>query len=88
MNYDNTKSLGQNAINGVDITAPAEYANEQGKCPKCRGYNLDYQPIDYADTMCYYRYKCEDCGQEGEEWYKLDFQGHNVYGKDGEVIEL
>ena len=87
MNYDNTKSLGQNAIKGVDITEP-EYVNEQGKCPKCRGYNLDYQPVDFEDTMCNFRYKCEDCGQEGEEWYNLVFAGHNVITEDGEQIVL
>ena len=88
MKYDNTKSLGQNAINGVDITE-AEYKNEQGFCPKCHSYNLDYGSLEIEDDgMCYYPYKCEDCGQEGEEWYRLDFQGHNIYTEDGDVIEL
>lgn len=44
-----------------------DYMNRQGECPKCGGMNLDYQAIKYADEMCYYPYKCEDCGQEGEE---------------------
>ena len=46
------------------------YMNKQGVCPKCGGYNLDYQAIKYADEMCYYPYKCEDCGQEGEEYLR------------------
>lgn len=65
-----------------------EYKNEQGHCPKCGGYNLDYQTIQYADGMCYYPYKCEGCGQEGEEWYHMEFNGHNVITKEGDLIEL
>lgn len=64
------------------------YTNEQGFCPKCHSYNLDYQAIRYTDELCYYPYKCKKCGQEGEEWYRLEFQGHNVITEDGEVIEL
>lgn len=65
-----------------------DYMNKQGVCPKCQGYNLDYQPIEFTDTMCYYHYKCDDCGQEGEEWYNMEFAGHNIYTEDGDVIEL
>lgn len=65
-----------------------DYKNEQGCCPKCGGFNLDYQPMKYEDSMCYYTYKCEDCGQVGEEWYRLEFAGHNVITEDGDVIEL
>ena len=53
-----------------------DYKNEQGCCPK------------YEDSMCCYLYKCEDCGQEGEEWYRLEFVGHNVITEDGDIIEL
>ena len=87
MKYDKTKSLGQNAINGVDITEP-EYTNEQGICPRCKGWNLNYMSQETADDQIYYYYECEDCGQKGEEWYKLEFVGHNVIKEDGEVIEL
>lgn len=65
-----------------------DYKNEQGYCPKCHSLNLNYQPIEYVDSMGYYPYKCEECGQEGEEWYNLVFAGHNVITEDGEVIEL
>ena len=66
-----------------------EYTNEQGYCPKCHNYNLDYQALRIEDDgMCYYPWKCEDCGTQGEEWYKLEFQGHNIYTEDGELIEL
>lgn len=88
MEYDNTKSLGQNAINGVDITEPEEYANRQGECPKCHSTRLDYGAIRHFDDASYFPYKCKDCGQEGEEWYDLQFIGHNIYTKDGDVVEL
>ena len=64
------------------------YTNEQGICPKCGEISLDYQAIKYTDEMCYYPYKCEKCGQQGEEWYRMEFNGHNVITEDGDVIEL
>lgn len=65
-----------------------DYINRQGICPKCGEISLDYDTIRYTDEMCYYPYKCEKCGQEGEEWYHLEFQGHNIYTEDGDMIEL
>lgn len=66
-----------------------DYTNEQGFCPKCHSYNLDYGTLDLEDDgMCHFPYKCKDCGQQGEEWYRLEFQGHNVYTEDGDVVEL
>ena len=64
------------------------YKNKQGYCPKCGNYNLDYQPAEFEDTMVVFPYECEDCGQRGEEWYNLDFAGHNVYDDNGEMIQL
>ena len=63
-------------------------SNEQGICPKCQGDNLDYQSAEFVELMAYYRWTCKDCGQEGEEWYNLDFQGHNIYDEEGNIIEL
>lgn len=66
-----------------------DYKNEQGLCPKCGGYCLDYGTLEIEDDgMCYYQYKCKDCGQVGEEWYHMEFNGHNIYNEDGETIEL
>ena len=65
-----------------------DYKNEQDRCPKCGSYDLDYQAIKYGDGMCYYPYKCKKCGQEGEEWYSMEFAGHNVITEDGDIIEL
>lgn len=65
-----------------------DYTNEQGLCPKRKSGNLDYFSQDTDSDMIWYCYKCKDCGQEGEEWYRLDFQGHNIYDENGEMIEL
>lgn len=65
-----------------------DYKNEQGVCPKCGSYSLDYKTAEFTESMLYYPYKCEDCGQEGEEWYSMDFQGHNIYTETGDCIEL
>ena len=65
-----------------------DYTNEQGLCPKCKSGNLDYFSQDTDSDMIWYCYKCKDCGQQGEEWYRLEFQGHNVITEDGDVIEL
>ena len=64
-----------------------QYENTQGKCPRCRGMHLNYEAIELTGDMCYYPYTCEDCGQQGEEWYNMEFAGHNVL--DGEeLVEL
>lgn len=65
-----------------------DYINKQGVCPKCGGGRLNYLSQDTDSNMIWYFYKCEDCGQEGEEWYRLEFQGHNVITEDGDMIEL
>lgn len=65
-----------------------DYTNRQGECPKCHSGNLDYDAVEFSDNMCYFPYKCEECGQEGEEWYSMVFSGHNIYTEDGDKIEL
>ena len=65
-----------------------KYLNEQGHCPCCKGNNLDYGAVEFEDNMLYFPYKCNDCGLEGEEWYSMDFAGHNFYDEDGNQIEL
>lgn len=67
---------------------------EQGTCPYCNGNNIDYNAADFTDDMVCYPAHCNDCGRDFEEWYKLNFAGHNV-GKDldieaevGQEVEL
>lgn len=66
-----------------------EYFNLPGVCPKCHEIALDYEPMRREDDgMCWYPYKCEKCGLRGEEWYKLEFSGHNIYDENDNIIEL
>lgn len=65
-----------------------DYSNKQGECPKCHESNLDYESIRLEGEMAYFPYKCNNCGQEGEEWYSMEFAGHNVYDEEGNLIEL
>ena len=57
---------------------------EQGKCPKCGSYNLNYgynfnceKIVDIApnEQAVYYPYTCDDCEFEGREYYNLTFSG-------------
>lgn len=62
-------------------------SNEQGRCPYCNEYSLEYGVAEFEDDgMLYYPWRCEQCGHTGEEWYKLQFEGHN--DEDGNIIEL
>lgn len=65
-----------------------KYTNEQGFCPRCNSGNLDYGAVRLEGEMCYFPYTCEDCGQQGEEWYSMEFSGHNIITEDGDCIEL
>lgn len=67
-------------------------SNKNGQCPICNGCNLNYNP-NYeqiepeGDVICY-PWVCEDCSAQGEEWYSLNFIGHNVLDEDGVSIEI
>lgn len=52
--------------------------NNQGQCPYCGSGELDYEPVTFEDTMVYFNYTCNVCHQAGQEWYGLEFAGHNV----------
>lgn len=56
--------------------AETKYKKEN-HCPKCGSEYLDeqwenYFP-DYELGLMYYHITCEDCGWEGEKWYKIKF---------------
>lgn len=46
---------------------------EEGKCPKCGHYNLNYEELKIQDNSVYYPWECPDCGASGKEWYELNF---------------
>ena len=64
------------------------YSNIQGECPKCHGYSLNYDRATFIDSGVLFPHTCQDCGQVGEEYYSLDFQGHIIYDEDGNQKEL
>lgn len=66
----------------------SKLVNKQGVCPNCGEENLEYDSIQLEDDMCYYPYKCNNCGVKGEEWYYMQFNGHNVFDENGNFIEL
>lgn len=63
-------------------------SNENGRCPICNGYNLNYEQMEPEGDMICYPWVCEDCSTRGKEWYLLNFIGHNVLDKDGVSIEI
>ena len=64
-------------------------SNEMGTCPMCNGNMLSYDSIEVEDDMlANYKWCCLNCGCEGEEWYKLDFVGHNIIADNGDNIEI
>lgn len=65
-----------------------EYVNESGVCPKCKEQSLYYESVRFEGEQCYFPYKCSNCNLEGEEWYTLEFIGHNIYNENGDLIEI
>ena len=64
-----------------------KYINRQNTCPRCKSKKLVYGTLRIEDGMCYFPYTCTECGLRGEEWYLMEFSGHNIYEND-ELIEL
>ena len=57
--------------------------HKPGICPFCGSDYLDYGGMEPEDNnMVYYPWTCKNCGLQGEEWYTLEFSGHEI--KDGE----
>lgn len=54
--------------------------NIQGVCPVCHSDDLDYKAIEFEGDMAYFPYTCHNCNFSGEEWYNMDFNGHNAVG--------
>lgn len=45
-------------------------------CPCCDKASLDYDEVEFYDDQCYFPRKCQNCWATGEEWYSMDFIGH------------
>ena len=59
---------------------------EQGVCPFCHQETLDFGAAEFIDNNMVYPWKCTTCNHEGEEWYELNFIGHNADALAGEII--
>lgn len=60
-------------------------SNEMGHCPYCYSNYLDYGSVEFENDMCYFPWQCNSCGRTGEEWYSMEFTGHNVNTEDGNI---
>lgn len=63
-------------------------SNNQGICPFCGESNLEYGAVEFEGEMCYFPWQCLECKHEGEEWYSMEFIGHNVINENGDNIEI
>ena len=61
-------------------------SNRQGECPVCGAQDLDYGAAEFeGDNMMYFPWTCNQCKAQGEEWYSMDFAGHNVNTDEGSI---
>jgi len=56
---------------------------EPGKCPVCNQWTLQYEVEGFFDDEYYgHKWICQNCYARGIEWKKLEFNGHEVEGRD------
>ena len=64
-------------------------SNKSGICPICNSEYITYDKPECADIeTIYYPYVCENCKTKGEEYYKIEFIGHNIIDKQGNSVEI
>jgi len=57
---------------------------EQGECPKCGEFNLEFGSLELEDNSVFYPVTCK-CGFEGKEYYNLEFDCY--YDNNGNKME-
>lgn len=62
-------------------------SNWQGMCPICNSYSINYGVVVFTDGQCYFPWTCTQCGQTGEEWFDMQFIGHNI-NFDDDCLEI
>lgn len=62
-------------------------SNCTGSCPVCDNESIQYGAVSFEGEQCYFPWTCLHCGQTGEEWYNMEFIGHNI-DFDGESLEI
>ena len=63
-------------------------SNIAGDCPVCGGRDMDYRALELEGEMSYYPWTCNLCGATGEEWYSMEFAGHNVDMETEGLVEV
>lgn len=64
-------------------------SNKSGVCPMCNSENITYSKPEFNDIeTIYYPYVCESCKTKGEEYYRIEFIGHNVIDEHGNSVEI
>ena len=43
----------------------------QGQCVACLSENIEYDSFEYEGDYGYYPYECNECGNEGREYFEL-----------------
>mgnify|MGYP001184466069 FL=1 len=43
----------------------------QGQCVSCLSENINYDTFQYEGDYGYYPYECQECGNEGREYYNI-----------------
>lgn len=51
---------------------------EEGICPVCNSDNLEYFGFENEGTQIVYKWECNDCHSQGNEWYSMNFVEHEV----------
>ncbi len=62
-------------------------SNKAGVCPVCNG-KIELSERSQAEGLEFSLWTCADCGKEGCEWYKQEFDGQSVMDEDGDFIEV
>lgn len=64
-------------------------SNKSRVCPFCNKESiLYYKFVNNGNYTCYYKWVCFECEKEGEEWYRLEFTGHNIIDENGDNVEI
>ena len=56
-----------------------EFDGERGVCPYCGSENVDYDASELEGESLYFPAICNDCNNDFNEYYKLEFTGHWGY---------
>jgi len=53
-----------------------------GECPVCGSAKLNYYAMEVHDDQLEYAFTCINCGQQGSEWFTLNYVETIVYKDD------